>query len=298
MSGSIYIALSRIESRGGVLVDLFCGGLAVGELFLNNGWNVLANDKNKYKYIIALIRAVIERDSEYIKEVERPHFYTREEFFDITTNPGNYQDWKVGFIQSIWSFGNKGNNYIFSRDIEACKYAGHLLVVDNDDTEMRKMFGDKIPEKYYNGIKSLDNWNKRRVALAKVWKKLCDAVPEAMALDQLRRLERLDRLGRLQHLERLELYGVDYREMDIPKNAVIYCDPPYSGTAEYVCGGFDSKAFWQWAEDKARKQPVYVSEYNAPENWEAIITVPRRSNLQGGNGAFVSEKLFKLKGGK
>lgn len=309
----IYRAIANREPKG-ILVDLFCGGLAVGELFLNNGWNVLANDKNKY--IIALIRAVIERDSEYTKEVERPRFYTREDFFDVIEKPDNYPDWQVGYVQSIWSFGNKGDNYIFSRDIEAYKYAGHLLAVNNDDTEMRKMFGNKIPEKYYRGIKSLDDWHKRRIALARVSKKLCDMVSgirplkQLQSLERLKQLEHLARLERLQHLERLErpeqiersprlaLYSTDYRDMLIPKNAVIYCDPPYSGTAEYVCGEFDSKAFWDWAEKKAKSQPVYVSEYSAPENWEEIITIPRRSNLQGGNGAFVGEKLFKLKGGK
>ncbi|PIU58461.1 MAG: hypothetical protein COS89_00245, partial [Deltaproteobacteria bacterium CG07_land_8_20_14_0_80_38_7] len=43
----IYLAISNREPRG-LLVDLFCGGFAISEKFYKNGWEIKANDKNKY----------------------------------------------------------------------------------------------------------------------------------------------------------------------------------------------------------------------------------------------------------
>ena len=51
----------------------------------------------------------------------------------------------------------------------------------------------------------------------------------------------------------------DYRDMDIPYGATVYCDPPYAGTTPYI-GSFDSIAFWQWAKEQAKRATVLVSE--------------------------------------
>lgn len=37
----------------------------------------------------------------------------------------------------------------------------------------------------------------------------------------------------------------DYREVPIPKNAVVYADPPYNNTTGYSVGKFDSEEFWK-----------------------------------------------------
>ena len=72
------------------------------------------------------------------------------------------------------------------------------------------------------------------MALAKVASK--------MKLRQME-LQQLEQLERLQQLERLErkntVFCASYDQIEIPKGAVIYCDPPYQGTAEYSEGGFN-----------------------------------------------------------
>lgn len=52
--------------------------------------------------------------------------------------------------------------------------------------------------------------------------------------------------------------SLDYREVDILPNSVVYCDIPYQGTTGY--GEFSHKDFFEWAA--TRKFPVYISEYN------------------------------------
>jgi site-specific DNA-adenine methylase len=58
----------------------------------------------------------------------------------------------------------------------------------------------------------------------------------------------------------VEFSCLDYREVKIPDQTLIYCDIPYQGTTQYGVR-FDHNAFWQWADRISRSHPVIVSEY-------------------------------------
>ena len=45
------------------------------------------------------------------------------------------------------------------------------------------------------------------------------------------------------------IYG-DYRELKIPDNSIIYCDPPYEETTEYRYK-IDYDLFWEWCRSKS-----------------------------------------------
>jgi len=65
----------------------------------------------------------------------------------------------------------------------------------------------------------------------------------------------------------LELYKL--LPVDILKNAIIYCDPPYKATAQYQVGkGFNYNAFWQWF--RTCPYSVYVSSYQAPKDIQPL----------------------------
>ena len=94
-------------------------------------------------------------------------------------------------------------------------------------------------------------------------------------LKQLERLERLEQLQRLQQLERLDLIthtNLDYAEVKIstlPRDTIIYLDPPYKNTSEYkLCGNrFNYDRFYQWCIDKAKQgYNVFISEYAMPQD--------------------------------
>lgn len=92
-------------------------------------------------------------------------------------------------------------------------------------------------------------------------------------------------------LDGIQFYCCSYDQLDIPKGAVIYCDPPYQGTAEYD-EGFDSSKFWDWVRVKvAEGFKVYVSEYSAPDDFICIWQKGINSNL-GGASKTATEKLF------
>ena len=56
IANMIYKIINQREKKS-TFIDLFCGGFAVGEVFLKNGWDVIANDKNKY--IIDLLKNIL-----------------------------------------------------------------------------------------------------------------------------------------------------------------------------------------------------------------------------------------------
>lgn len=85
---------------------------------------------------------------------------------------------------------------------------------------------------------------------------------------------------RLQHQERLcaveQIRGgqndlpitssvMDYAEVEIPQDSVIYCDIPYENTKKYVgAEHFDYERFYNWA--CRQTNPVFISSYNMPED--------------------------------
>lgn len=281
----IYRAISNREPKG-LLLDLFCGGFAISEVFYKNDWKVRANDKNKY--VVALLDQTINRG---LDEKIVTNFITRSKFRDVINNPSKYDDWYVGFIQCIWSFGNTQKEYLFGKEAEPIKHAGHKLVIDKDPMDIQRLT-PTIPKKYIDGILKQENWHKGRIALVQVSHRLKTRTLELQRLEQLERLEQLQQLERL---EQLEITAKDYNEVSIPSGAVVYCDPPYQNTATYSEAGFNHDKFWEWCRKVSKTNHLYISEYNAPDDFKAILTFPQRSTLQGGYQKHTNqpdEKLF------
>jgi site-specific DNA-adenine methylase len=297
----IYRIINLREQKG-TLVDLFCGGFAIGEVFLKNGWKVIANDKNKF--VIALLDKTINKG---LDENIVTQFVKREKFIDVIKNPNNYEDWFVGFIMCVWSFGNNQKGYMFGKNVEPIKKAGYELIFNSNETELLKFI--KIPQKYIDGIKKQENWHKKRIALRTVCcnlkaKRIFKDMPSLeclqrleslQSLQRLECLQSLQRLERMERLERLEIYSKDYKEIEIPSGAVVYADPPYKGTATYSEGNFNHDEFWEYCRKLSKTNHVYISEYHAPSDFISILSFNQKSTLQGGaqlHNNQPQEKLF------
>lgn len=89
----------------------------------------------------------------------------------------------------------------------------------------------------------------------------------------------------------------DYTAYNNVKGALIYCDPPYQATTAYH-SDFDSNAFWNWVRAMSKENVVYVSEYNAPDDFECVAE-KEKYNSVGGKGCKVKrvERLWRLKVG-
>ena len=272
------------------LYDVFCGGFAISEWAIKKGWKVHASDLNES--VVALINEVLfgecldPKNGENV--FEHPSFIDRQIFFEYIKR----NDWWGGYMKCIWSFGNNNRSYLFGQDIEPMKKLGHELVVDC------KVSKDlPIPLIIQNKIIRLPDWHVRRMAL----KKYLAANKKRGELEQLQRLQRLQQLQRLEQLQQLQqlerLQCKSYDEVDIPAGAVIYCDPPYRNTAGYSANsesGFDHEEFYNWCREKSKTNPVFVSEYWMPEDFDKIFEFSRRQTLSSSCGGQTkhNEKVY------
>lgn len=90
----------------------------------------------------------------------------------------------------------------------------------------------------------------------------------------------------------------NYDELIIPKGAVIYLDPPYSGTKPYgyKCQGrMDYVHFWNWVREISKDNYVFISEQSAPEDFESVWTLEVKRTTNKENNFKATEHLFKLK---
>lgn len=86
-------------------------------------------------------------------------------------------------------------------------------------------------------------------------------------------------------------YQSDYLNIE-PRNAVVYCDPPYKDTAKYKGTDFDHEEFYLWCKQAARNGCiVFISEFNMPEEFEIVWERPRRIHVSS-NKRLVLERLY------
>ena len=81
----------------------------------------------------------------------------------------------------------------------------------------------------------------------------------------------------------IEFTETDYMDYQHEEGDVVYCDPPYIGTAKYDGREFDHEAFWEWV--RTRDYPVYVSEYTAPDDFTCIWEKEVSKKMAGGRSA-------------
>ena len=88
--------------------------------------------------------------------------------------------------------------------------------------------------------------------------------------------------------------NVDYTSLEIPPNAVIYCDPPYENTTGYkLAGEFDHISFWNWVRDKSQYHDIFISEYNAPDDFVLVHTIETTTSMNNiVKNKKATEKLF------
>lgn len=258
--------------------DLFGGGFAVTHCMLKNF-------KAKYKTLffneivpgtVQLIQDAIA--GKYSYDVFKPPFVTREEFFKNKDT--------CAYTRILWSFGNNQKDYLFGKDIESQKKSLHDAVVFNEFDDFARgaigilKFSDSMPIS-----------NRRLFVRRAVVKKV-----GRLDLQRLEQLERLQQLQQLQRLQRLTFTSLSYEKVEIKPHSIIYCDPPYQGTADYT-QDFDSKKFFDWAQNS--NHPIFISEYRAPKNFDICFSFERRTKLSGvGSTDTHHEKLFVNQAGK
>lgn len=94
--------------------------------------------------------------------------------------------------------------------------------------------------------------------------------------------------------QKAEYISGDFAAFD-PTGFVIYCDPPYAGTTGYAAAGrWNPERFWQQVREWSLTNTVFVSEYNAPDDFDCVLEIATKTEIRTANGREPrSEKLFK-----
>lgn len=270
---SILMMLPKADN----LYDLFGGGFAISHCALKCFPKKFASvHYNEIKAdIVDLMKRAIAGEFNYDRF--KPKWSSRADFFANLDNP---------YIRVCWSFGNVQKTYLFGEDIEPYKKAMHNAVVFGEfDALASEVLGFSTWPSIAKTTKQRRLYLRQKIEYYRKTgiPKILHQFLNAKQLERLGRLEQLERLGRLQQLEQLEKLeklttsSLSYEQVEIKPNSVIYCDPPYEGTADYG-RTFDQNKFLDWAA--SIKHPVFISEYNVPDKrFKQVYQVKKRAML-------------------
>lgn len=261
----------------------FAGGCAVTHAALLSGkWSrIVANDIGDAPQPFM--------DAIHGKYDDEKRWISREDFHRLKDSDP--------YVSLCWSFGNNRTDYLYAKDIEPWKKALHYARVFGDTSLLREFGIDsdgsrediKKNQAEYQG--KYAQWYGKNI-------RRMNSLERVQNLERLQSLQSLNNSKRMQALSALAspckniFYRLDYREVTIPPNAIVYADPPYRNTrcTGYKCS-FDHRAFEQWLAGVPFM--VIVSGYEAPAGCKEIAHTNKQLQISTGNGYGCGvEKLF------
>ena len=280
--------------RGRVLIDAFAGGCAITHrALLSQKWQtVVANDINgKYIQLFA--------DAVRGKYKDEKLWISREDFERLKA--------KDAFVACCWSFGNNLKGYMYSQGIEPYKRALHYAIVLDDFAPMQELMPE-VAQAVHDAIHWIRNTHDRRITAQKVIVKTLKRLTDDNYAHQIIQSNPLYKTIRhtssntpiLQSLERLLVTALSYDEIDIPADAVVYCDPPYNacgkGLYEGAATAFDHNAFYDWCVRVSKTNPIFISEYSIEDDRFEVVAEKQKITTMSSVKSFnVTERIYTVK---
>ena len=178
-------------------------------------------------------------------------------------------------------------------------HAIHALIDIRDNTGS---LPDEVSEEEYRGYKgrkaeSITSWVRFGCSFGGKFEngyaRDLQGVPPRNFASEVKR----NALKQAPKIQNVEFICDSYENLSF-NNCLIYCDPPYAGTSGYKTGAFDHEKFFEWCRSQAKNNIVFVSEYNAPDDfievWQGEIKTNFASSRTKATHNAV-EKLFKVK---
>ena len=255
------------------LIDVFAGGCAITHCAMKSGkWqHVHANDINEM--IVGAFRRAI--NGEFIGE---RRWISHEEFNRVRDTDA--------YAAICFSFGGNMSRYAYSPANEYLKRAIHYAIFFGDHKPFFKLTGiDLTPvlnisdlREQYLTAKHLSKENGKRIDLE--------------PFERLNRLNNLATAFTNEEKKRLTIGSVDFSEVEIPSDSVVFCDPPYRETEGYRKGkDFNHDRFFEWA--LRQTVPVFVSEYAMPKDFVEVSSWQKCCKMKPTSNAIrTTEKLF------
>lgn len=232
------------------LYDLFCGGCAITHCAMVH---------NKYQnYIINDIKGIMPQmfvDCLNGKYKDEKRWISREDFFRLKDTDG--------YVHTCFSFGNKGQTYLYGESREDIKKAMHYALCFEDFSLLDKF-----------GIEARDIM---RCPKKKRYAALKNIVKGYIGRCDLQNIEALNRLQNIEAQGNIFNFNKSYDEIQIKPNSVIYCDIPYRNTGTYNEEAFDYNKFYDWALKQI--EPIFISEYDMPSDFVCIAENNKLSSM-------------------
>lgn len=216
-------------------IDLFGGGAAMSHAAALSGKyeEVVYSDADPLA--VEYVRRAVA--GYYSPERFKPWWVSRDDFNRLKdVDP---------YVRYLWSFGNRGDTYLYGRRIEGLKRRLFDWIVCGKNRDFVASLGIPVADAPAAGIAERFAFIKRHIR---------------GRLTTCGTIENLYRLARVQNLERLTRVTVLHRSYSVYQyrtGDIVYCDPPYESRKKYVIGDFDFAAFMDWAA----RIPCYVSSY-------------------------------------
>ena len=240
-------------------VDLFAGGCAMTHAaFLSGKFKKFICNDLDFRGVELFKQAV----SGKFKNENR--WISRDDFFKLKDSDL--------YVRFCWSFGNNQRTYLYSKQKERQKRALHYAILFDDWVEFYELFPD-----IYNEVA-------KEILFVNDVKKRYLTIKHLFAFQKKRM-----NLQSLESLKSIETSKLDYRQVAIPYDSVVYADPPYKGKKSYSVK-FDSDLFFDWCRNQ--NFPIYISEYDAPKDFKAVFEINKINCLCATKNFTNKEKLF------
>ena len=245
-------------------VDLFAGGCAMTHAaFLSGKFNKFICNDLDFRGVELFKQAVSGKFKNENRWISRDDFYKLKDS-DL-------------YVRFCWSFGNNQKSYLYSKQKERQKRALHYAILFDDWVEFYELFPD-----IYNEVA-------KEILFVKDVKKRYSIIRHCFASQKMQSLQILQSLESLERLQSLETSKLDYSQVAIPYDSVVYADPPYKGRASYSVK-FDSDLFFDWCRNQSF--PIYISEYDAPKDFKAVFEINKINRLCSTKNFTNKEKIF------
>ena len=287
--------------------DLFGGGGSISETAINtpdisqdvfgreNKWqNIYYNEINTG--VCLLNKAIWEETFDYEKAYST--WISREDY--VKAKEESHTAWDT-FVRLCWSYGDKGNTYIYGEKIEIAKMLLHIIHTTDLFFDKRVSYKDRQAILVKNLSHHIINQAKveKQATLKRNTRPDEFRIPEYdITISGIVKNRQIQKVARIQNsqkvdMNRLFMSNLDYREVEIKPNSVVYCDIPYNTehNDNYYKSNFDWLAFFDWAI--SREFPVYFSEYTCSDNrFKCVLEVDKRNSLNKKRTFMVTERLF------
>lgn len=212
--------------QGKRLIDVFGGGGSISLHAASSGrWkHVVYNDKRST--VVQLLKALVENHPQI--DLDSYTHITRKQFWDWCNNQPDSIERTLVLL--VWSFSCKEKSYLWAKSKEQSRL-------------------DLIQKYIVKGDRSFTITDRYKQYLH---------TKKKVKLMPMSRIKQLELIQQSKIVLSLSYSCLDYGKLQVKKDDIVYCDPPYLNT-KFRYGGFEDERFYKWLNTLPTDN-IFISE--------------------------------------